>query len=76
IRSSPVTTRETDRPLQRLFDERASGQLRYPQNLHHAPGHDQAVFACRALVRHELAMEQQWEGTAKHGSANLSRAGR
>jgi len=35
-----VTTRETDRPLQRLFDERASGQLRYPQNLHHAPGHD------------------------------------
>ncbi|MDT7533776.1 hypothetical protein OVY48_10105 [Sphingobium sp. SA2] len=39
-----MTTRETDRPLQRFIDERASGQLRYPQNLHHLLGHDLLNF--------------------------------
>jgi hypothetical protein len=36
-----MATRETDRPLQRVIGERASGQFRYPQNLHHSGGHDQ-----------------------------------
>jgi hypothetical protein len=44
--------------------------------IHLIKSKSEAVFPCRALVRHELAMEQQWDGTAKHGSANLSRAGR
>ncbi|WP_176592147.1 hypothetical protein [Sphingobium sp. EM0848] len=35
-----MATRKTDRPLQRFIDERASGQFRYPQNLHHSAGHD------------------------------------
>ena len=37
-----MATRETDRPLQRVIGERASGQFRYPQNLHHSGGHDQS----------------------------------
>lgn len=35
-----MTTRETDRPLQRFIGERASGQLRYRRKLHHLPGHN------------------------------------
>ena len=40
-----MATRETDRPLLRFIGQRASGQLRYPQNLHHSAGHDPLMQA-------------------------------